>query len=350
LKQLEEIIKFYESFPEQERDFAIALVYQTNGSTYRKAGARMLVHISGEYAGGISGGCLESHLQKKAKLNLIMKRNEIITYDTSQKHGAGSNLGCDGNIAVLVNPIDPKSEFNTINALKKVAKRRTDSIIITIISSTDPTFKDDIGNSFSQEEITQKWSSLSKNNVFDFTQFFTHKKSETILFENDSTQTTQFFLEYISPTIRLVLVGHQRDIFPLIAMAEILGWQIDICGRKDKYPAEILKKINFIDPDELRDTTVDSHTAVVFMSHDFDADVRNLPHIIESNAFYIGLLGPLKRKHRLLKEIGRMDLVDVIFGPIGLNIGTNSPEEIALSVCAEIQKIYSTNQMMRYKN
>ena len=342
MKQHQEILEFYNANKSSNEQFAHALLFHVSGSTYRKTGARMLISVNGEYCGGISGGCLESDVQQKAKLNLLLNRSEIITYNTSkEKSGPGANLGCDGTIEILVHPLNSDNPFNAVKALSKIAGQRTPQVLITVVRAYADTFQSKIGNVYSVNDFKTAEPDFETEIINVSELVISAKNSHLFQLKKQDELVAELFVEFVQPMIRLVVAGDHKDVLPLIGMSQILGWEIVVIGRKERYPKQVQDTLTIIDNSELENIAIDDYTAVVFMSHNFEADVINLPKVIHRNAFYVGILGPEKRKNRLLTTLNLTDLHSQIAGPIGLRIGSKSPEEIALAVCAEIQQEFA---------
>jgi xanthine dehydrogenase accessory factor len=349
MKQLAEITEFVKQASLREGAFAMALLFSRQGSSYRRTGARMVVHASGSYAGGISGGCLEDDIRKKAILNLHLNRSEIIPYATKKNNSPGANLGCDGKLEVLVHPVNNEDPFNPVNVITRILDSRKPEVICTVVRlfQADPDIA--IGSCFLKEDLEkfcqgQPWSRQLEDRV---AQMVKNGNSGTVILNSAGQNIAEFFIEIIQPRVQLIIVGNHRDVLPMATFSETLGWKTMVCGRKNEHLEKRCPTIRVMAADHLAGH-IDPYTAVVFISHDFDADVINLPKVIEQNAFYIGVLGPEKRKQKLLETIGKIEFSAKIAGPIGINIGSQSPEEIALATCAEIQLKYSSIKDIQY--
>ena len=137
MKEINDIIAAYKQFDLTENKVAMATVIYVEGSSYRRAGARMLVQDNGIYIGGISGGCLEGDALKKANHCMARNRVEVVRYDTSKEGEGeiGAGLGCNGIIDILLSPINGNEENNPINVLQSCVDDRKANCLITIISS-----------------------------------------------------------------------------------------------------------------------------------------------------------------------------------------------------------------------
>jgi xanthine/CO dehydrogenase XdhC/CoxF family maturation factor len=172
------------------------------------------------------------------------------------------------------------------------------------------------------------------------------KKYKTV---NQSIST---FIEYLKPPVSLVVVGAGNDALPMVAMADILGWETRIIdGRATHATAErfpVACQVLVARPEKvLEQISIDEQTVFVLMTHNYNYDLSMLRALLKTNAVYIGILGPKKKLDKMLEEIKQTaeriseDQLKRIYGPVGLNFGAETAEEIALSVIAEIKKVLS---------
>ena len=135
MKELKAIIEAYDKIDFSKNKAALATVVRVEGSSYRRTGARMLVMESGEWIGGISGGCLEGDTLKKARLAMTQNKPTLITYDTSDDdpYQIGVGLGCNGIIDVLITPLNPENPNNAILQIKNHLENRTPNVVVTVI-------------------------------------------------------------------------------------------------------------------------------------------------------------------------------------------------------------------------
>jgi len=176
---------------------------------------------------------------------------------------------------------------------------------------------------------------------------FERKKPKVFQFTNTNGEKIELLSEYLRPETRLVIVGNNYDVNALIGVANELGWQVSVVGKKGKILKSISDAVsNIYDYSEVEKIPIDEYTAVILMTHDYKWDLKMLPHFIRTDLPYLGLLGPRKRFDKLNKELKETihseDLKNLshIHGPVGLDIGAESPEEISLSIAAEIVSIF----------
>ena len=364
MKELEDIIGAFSMAAGTGKKTALATVVHVDGSSYRRPGARMLIIEDGTLTGAISGGCLEGDALRKALLVIQQQRPMLVTYDTSDEEDAvmGLGLGCNGIIQVLIEPIDTSNPENSIGLLQAIATKRQYAVVITLFSlynrqgpqpGTCILFTED-GNitgdtSYGTSELAQLANDALQNRQSSFHHHVTAQQNFTA------------FVEFIPPPVSLVIIGAGNDVVPLAAMASLLGWSITVIDGRPAYA----KKERFhpscqvllAKPEQVMGKVlVDNRTAVVLMTHNYNYDCSLLPLLVAKNIGYTGMLGPRKKLERILSELKDKGIVFTptqlagIHSPVGLDIGAETPEEIALSIVAEIQAAFTTAAALPLKN
>lgn len=240
----------------------VVTIVRTDGSTYRRAGARVVIAENGEAVGAISGGCLERDLAERIQPWLTEMRPRVVRYDSTRTDDLvfGLGLGCRGVLDLLVEPF---------------GAAQPPALLQFRWNGREPV-----------EWVTQ-------------------------LPDGDS------MVEIVRPQRAIVIFGAGLDVPPLVACASQLGWRADVVTTRD--PVDLA-----------------SYDAAVLMTHNFMRDAEILPRLLASSIPYIGLLGPRSRGDELLAEAGAAR-DSRIHSPVGLDLGAETPEEIALSIIAEIQ-------------
>ena len=347
MKEIVDILSAYQKSVAENKKSALATVVKVEGSSYRRPGARMLVTENGALTGAISGGCLEGDALRKALSAIHQQENKLVTYDSTDEDDAkfGVQLGCNGIVHILFEPISENDKFNPIELLKAANSYRENCVIATLFSLEN---KQQPGSVmlFREkqwlEKTAEEISGALKNDAFDVL------KLKLSRFETYTIDGKNFdaFLEFIPPPIQLVIVGAGNDAQPLAEVANILGWEIIVAdGRQthctsQRFPTA--KKIVVAKPDQLStQIEIDQQTAFVLMTHNYNYDTELLNLLLTTDAPYIGTLGPKKRLVRMLEELGQIEHLQRVNGPIGLDIGAETAEEIAVAIVAEIKTIFS---------
>lgn len=367
MKELREIVNGYDTAKNAGKECVLATIVHLEGSSYRRPGARMLVLEDGVMIGAISGGCLEGDALVKALLTFSEKKSRVITYDTSDEDDAtlGVQLGCEGVIQVLFEFINKEDSNNPIELLRKSISTRQAAALVTFYDLSDKRANQtgacllqlEDGTSFGINPFHQIVPSLEN----DIEEVILTKKSRFVEYVNEE-YITNAFIEYLEVPLSLIIVGAGNDAIPVMQLAEILGWEVRIVdGRKthakqDRFisacqvlvskPEAVLDQIN-----------IDSRTCFVLMTHNFLYDLQMLKALIQTPIPYIGVLGPKKKLTKLLHQLKEEgvevseEMLSRIFGPIGLDIGAETPEEIAASIISEIQAVFTDRKggMLKWK-
>lgn len=348
MKEIRKIVARYDLLDHEREKCALATVVSVEQSSYRRIGARMLVTESGAYVGGISGGCLEGDALRRARAAILKGKPSVVTYDTLEddNHQIGVGLGCNGKIEVLFAPIDSTNLRNPIEVLRGYLEIRMPKILLQVIDvETDSTklngflyteadLKGLKADYDCNDEGIQKAIQAVKSN----------RKSRVLSVKRTDKKGSMLVLcEFLRPAIQLVLVGDNYDIEPFFSLCSELGWNLELVGLRRKFSkAAFAAASKVYRYEELDQLTPDTYTAVVLMSHDYDKDLLALRHFLPLNPRYLGLLGPRKRMIKLHDDLGKQNLKAFpnLYAPTGLDIGAESPEEIAASITAEIIAVF----------
>jgi len=341
VKEIRTIVAAWQSLDLTKTSAALATVVRVEGSSYRRAGARMLVLDDGTYLGGISGGCLEGDALRRAQKGIALQRPSVITYDTTQDddYQIGVGLGCQGIIDVLFTPLKAEDLHCPLRTLAGLIAIRPPVALITVTGSADPqelgvTWLHKGGGSFQADGVSlqARGGSLpsGRDLVPEIEQALAERQSRTVV-----AGETRYFIEIILPAIHIAAYGGSYDIQTLRRQATELGWDFSVVNKKNP-----------------QQPVIDDYTAVLLISHDYNTDKANLQRVLPSAAGYIGILGPHKSADKLFAELSiAEDQRHRIYAPAGLDIGAATPEEIALSILAEVRSHFSHRQgsSLRYR-
>ena len=357
MKEISDIIAAFERAGQAGRRAALATVVHVNGSSYRRPGARMLITDDGELTGAISGGCLEGDALQKAMFALHRHTSMLVTYDTTDEDDAklGAQLGCNGVIRVLFEPIDPVDPGNPIELLKKIAAVRQNAVLITLFSLMDKRGPQ-LGTCvlLRGEELISGGKEDSELRAVLRQDALRAMSEKMSAFRNyvSSVHDLTAFIEFVSPPVSMIVIGAGNDVIPLVKMADVLGWKTTVVdGRPNLARPERFTpscQVLLSKPERvLEQITLDEETVVLLMTHNYNYDLAMLRALIPRKVAYIGSLGPRAKLDRMLEEI-RDEGITVppgqlghLYGPSGLEIGAETPEEIALSILAEIKAVLS---------
>lgn len=366
MRELEAIIYSYEKAKKEDQSCVLATVVHVEGSAYRRAGARMLVDENGKMTGAISGGCLEGDALRKALHALFQNQNKLITYDTSDEADAviGAQLGCNGVIQVLFEPLDYTDENNPLELLKSVQTRQEPTILVSLFNLDKSKKQEGTLGLFDQKMNTEgsvdKLPFLEKLKL-DVSEIYQTQCSKFIAYEGQ--ETTNFaFLSLHLPSPHLVLVGAGNDAQVLSQMADNLGWKISVTDGRPSHANtdRFLGSCQVIvsKPEQILDQIlIDKRTLFVLMTHNYHYDLSVLKLLLNYPQIpYIGILGPKKKFNRMLDDLSQERIYlsehdsKRIFAPIGLHLGGENPAEISLSILAEIQAVLTGSKVEHLKN
>lgn len=353
MKEIKQIIHAYELACKKQQKAALATVVHVAGSSYRAPGARMLITEDGMLTGAISGGCLEGDALRKALMVMMQGKPLLTTYDTSDEEDAviGVGLGCNGIIQVLIEPILAEDPANPIILLQHVVLKRQAVVLVTFFS---------LQNKWSEQQGTRLLLKADKNflrsndllpsAIKDAENILEQKESIFIEYPNNGQPISAFY-EYIPPPVSVIVAGAGNDVFPLVQIGEVLGWDITLVDGRPAYantqrfPA---CRLIVADPESaLRELVIDDQTAVVLMTHNYNYDKALLKALIAMPVNYIGMLGPRKKLSRMLTEYEEEgtkvseEQLSRVYSPVGLDIGAETAEEIALAVLTEIKAVFA---------
>lgn len=362
MKEISDILKSYSEAQKAGKKCALATVVKVEGSSYRQPGARMLVTEDGILTGAISGGCLEGDALRKALLSIHQKQNKLITYNTSNEDSAeiGLQLGCNGIVHILFEFIDEEISNNPIELLRQLEAERKEAVVVTVFSLKRGAAQIGTALFFRKDNPVLHHDIDVLNLISDVKEVLENKKTivKRLIEENDD----EALIEYIKPPISLIIAGAGNDVQPLVKMATILGWKITIQeGRATHVTSKRFPKADALHTVKseqfLENIIVDDQTFFVLMTHNYKYDLAVLKSLFEIDCNYIGILGPKSKFNRMLDDLHNEGIIPSeeqlqrVHSPIGLDIGSETAEEIALSIVSEI-KAFATERIgtsLRYK-
>jgi xanthine dehydrogenase accessory factor len=364
MKEQRAIIQAFNTIDLSQRKVALATVVKVRGSSYRSPGARMLITDDGKWVGSISGGCLEGDALRKARQVMNEGKSLCVTYDTREEsnQNLGISLGCNGVIDVLIEPITKSDRYNTIKLFESLLTIEEPISMATVFSGGKNQSEKLLLNTRGESILRFSDESLNEEVSNDLSRLFETNKSGGKQYTIKG-ETTEVFLELIQPLVSLIIFGGGFDARPVSQLAKSLGWDVTVTDECVAHIAPVF----FPDADKLslcqreyidRDFKITHYTACVLMSHNYEYDRDVLKRVLKSNAPYIGILGPRKRFDKMLDEFKNENFLCTgddlhrIHSPIGLDIGAETPDEIAVSIIAEIQSKFSSRSggFLKYRN
>lgn len=331
----------------------LATVVATRGSTYRKAGAQMLIAPDGRYAGLLSGGCLESDLVEHAKGVCATGVPKLVSYDNSGEDDAlwGLGAGCDGGMDVWLMRLDPAQSWAPFGALATAFDQGVPVTYALVLASTVPALPTGRAVwSTNDAAQTERPDELPSSLVEWLGRHLSADASvsvDTRIVESDEPHVRAFVSRAVPPR-ELLLIGAGPDAVPVVEFAASLGWRVTMADHRpayaaaDKFPRA--RRVVLSTPRDLpQHLSLAAFDAAVIMTHHFATDLAALTTLASSSIPYVGLLGPSARRKQLLAEMGPTAAASYgarLHAPVGLDLGGRDPASIALAIVAEIQAFF----------
>ena len=329
----------------------VATVVAVHGSGYRRPGARMLLTQFRWIAGSVSGGCLEGDISHKGWWRTRHGEPVVVRYDSRVPDGADDDdiraafgLGCDGVVEVLLERASTPGRIDPLELASECLRSQRRAAVVTIFRSDVPGVA--IGSRLAMRAGGEPWGDalgddLAAAIAADARVAIERGESATRTYPI-AGGTVEAFVEAIVPPPHLFVLGTGHDAVPVVEIARSLGWEVAVCTPRPRVsirqrfvradevlvgtPAEIAARVDQCD-----------RAVAIVMAHDLELDRQHLGMLLATRARYIGVLGPRARTARLLDELGLGTHDDPrIHAPVGLELGAETPQEIALASVAEI--------------
>jgi xanthine/CO dehydrogenase XdhC/CoxF family maturation factor len=342
------LLQSFDAWREAEEPLVLATVYETAGSTYSKAGHRILLAANGDYRGLVSGGCLEGDLAERARAVVAAARAAAVTYDLRDSADDlwGLGVGCNGLLRVFLQPLLPSNDYEPFAAIAERLAGTRPAGVATVIESDEPAGA--IGATAIVDESAERVFGADASLAAMLC-----AAARSAMENGAATLATQHGRRILSaplrPIPRLLVLGGGLDAIPLVGMAYELGWFVVVADHRPGYLArggfDRADRAVLVEPGKLAASlSLRDFDAIVVMSHHLATDRKYLAELARLDTRYLGVLGPRARRDRLLADLAEdaPQLRERLRGPVGLDIGADSPESIALSILAELQSTLST--------
>ncbi|HYM71225.1 MAG TPA: XdhC/CoxI family protein [bacterium] len=364
MRELRDILDRLVALRARGEKAAIATVVRVRGSTYRREGARLLILPDGRTEGSISGGCLEGDVAEIASEVLATGQPRLVNYDLTSDDEAvwGLGLGCNGAIDVFVEAVADARADEAVALLRDSMEHRRAIVLVTVLTAApggpapgarvcvpaDGEVRGTLGGGLDARAVAAARRHLAAGR-------------SAVLSLQAPGGAAEVFVEVVTPPLPLLICGAGHDVLPVVRLAHQLGWWVMVADSRPAYAT----RDRFPDADEVvladdaevaSKVRIDRDTFVVLMTHNYLHDLALLRGLLATPARYIGLLGPRRRTERLLSDLAKegVALDDTgrarLFAPVGLDLGAESPEEIALSVLAEVLAARNGRNALRLRD
>jgi xanthine dehydrogenase accessory factor len=354
MKEISDIVRAFDQAQSEGKQSALATVVHVEGSSYRRPGARLLVTEDGQLTGAISGGCLEGDALRRALYAMSQQQNKLITYDTTHEDDIqfGVQLGCNGIVHILFEPIDDTKAYHPICLLRESIRERREAVLLTLFSLDRSAEQPGTALLYADGKVNTALSCDWQDVVAaDVKKTFGNRMSD---FKEYGYANHSFngFIEFMPPPPAVVIAGAGNDVLPLVDLTVMLGWQTTVVDGRSHYATTRrfgkADRVLVSRPEKVLDQlTTDVQTIFLLMTHNYNYDFALLKELLTKDFQYIGILGPRKKFDRMLGELQEQGLIlnedqlASVHNPVGLDIGAETAEEIAVSIVAEIKAVLS---------
>ena len=335
---MQDILSDLDRWQAEDRQIALATVIQTWGSSPRRPGAKMALTPEGKITGSVSGGCVEGAVYEAGVEVLKSNHPQLLHFGVADETAWEVGLACGGSIDIFVKPLDTK----LFESLRSVLKEEQSAVLVTVVHGPEQL----LGSEVVVREDGYVTGALANpffdKQVLDFAgETLAQGESRRVMLNED----IEVFMEVILPPPTLIAVGGVHITIALMTLAKTLGYRTVVIdprsgfGNKERFPS-VDQLIQLWPEEAFQQVPITCSTAVAMLTHDPKLDDPALKIALSSPAFYVGALGSrttqAKRRQRLLEDGLPEEQLNHLHGPIGLEIGAGTPEEIAISIMAEI--------------
>lgn len=321
---------------------AEATVVRIEGSAYRRPGAKFLIEEGGQTQGGVSGGCLEADVREVALAVMQDGAPRLLHYDTGTDEQSvwGLGLGCNGSVDIFVHLATSEAALQVAGQVKKLLEGEDAFAVSTLVEGPGQ-----VGSALV----------LGRAGVLDGSLGDSHLDSQTVGLALDqltrgesalhAVGAGRVFTEVYTPPPHLIICGAGDDSIPLVGYAAAAGFRVTVVDHRpayltpERFPAAA-RLLRLRPEEDLSALPLGPRSYVVLKAHSLAHDREWARRLLLTEVPYIGLLGPWKRKDQILDQIGSTGSPRV-FGPVGLDLGAEGPEQIALSIVAELLAVRS---------
>jgi len=345
---MRDILPDLDKWQAEDDSIALATVIQTWGSSPRREGAKMAITPDGKITGSVSGGCVEGAVFEEGVEVLKSNRPKLLHFGVADETAWDVGLACGGSIDIFVKPLEKKS----FGPLRSIVVEEKQAVLVTVVRGPAELLGHEmlVGesgkvNGSLRDDLNASGLSLAQETL-------SGGESRRAML----TEDVEVFMEVILPPPTIIAVGGVHITIALMTLAKTLGYRTVVIdprsafGNESRFPN--VDQLIPLWPDEaFQQIPITRSTAVAMLTHDPKLDDPALKIALPSPAFYVGALGSkttqAKRRARLLEEGLTREQLDRLHGPIGLEIQASTPEEIAMSIMAEIVAVrYSREKTM----
>lgn len=352
---IRQLLHSFNAWREHGRALVLATVYETAGSTYSKAGAQMLIDEAGNFQGMLSGGCLEGDLAARAAAVLASGKPQSVTFDLGGSDDGlwGLGVGCDGLMRVFLQPLNAANNYQPFAALARIYAGEKPAALAIVIKSELAAVHAGSALIYSAGAL-QSFGVTSdlQQELCGTLEHAAANRSSTMLREKWQGEALEILIASVQPPPRVLVLGGGLDAQPLVRLVADLGWRVTVQDHRSAYIAngdfrDAEETLSVPAADLATALDLNAFDAAIVMSHHLATDRLYLDLLSHTRIAYVGLLGPISRRQRLLADLpdNGNALSGRVHGPAGLDIGGRGPASIAVSIVAEMHQ-----QLMRQRS
>jgi len=342
------LLEAFSGWSAEKRPLVLASVFETEGSTYSKTGAQMLITADGLFQGMLSGGCLEGDLAECARAVTESGSPQSVTYDLGKNDEElwGLGVGCDGLMRIFLQPLLAEDNYEPFASMARAFAGNSTQVAVTVLDSSLQGIVAGATLVMVDAEVAfcnigAAYTEMLQAEV-DVALQTKRSCNREIVADNGAAK---LLVSLLQPPPDILVLGAGLDAEPVVRLASEMGWRVTV---QDHRPAYIengnftaAERIHCVPVSEIAGVLVlDRYAAAIVMSHHLASDRQYLRQLAGCDIAYIGLLGPRDRRKRLLEELGDLSasLESRLHGPAGLDLGGRGPASIALSIVAEMHR------------
>ena len=358
MNELQQLLHAFEQLHPTQNQAALVTVVRTRGSVYRRPGARMLITQDGRMISAVSGGCLEADIGERSRLLLAGDQApQVVRYDTTASDDlvVGFGLGCNGVVDVLIESFSDVV-IHQLHFIQSCFTSQRGGAIATVFAVTDvPGVQ--VGDRLMLSGNTPLITRMDNDEV---AHVLAIALQATLIERQTRVQSyavargyIDVLLEFIPPPVPLLIFGAGYDAIPVVRFAKQLGWQVTVLDHRsehltrDRFPLADRLVECVPERPETYQSLLNPHTVAIVMTHRYVSDLAFLKTLIPARLSYLGVLGPKQRMQTLWHDLATHHILPIpeltsrLYNPMGLDIGAETPDEIALAIVAEIQAVLS---------
>jgi xanthine/CO dehydrogenase XdhC/CoxF family maturation factor len=344
-KETSELFAGIARLPGSGRRAALATVVHIAGSAYRRPGAKFLVEEGGGTLGSISGGCLEADVREAALAVIREAAPRRLRYDTGEDDRAvwGLGLGCRGTVDLFVQTATDPNTREAIERARELLEADRPFALATVVGGPRG-----VG---AMLVVSEDGAAGGSTADAEMDRAIAREGGARIRARESRLQTVgdaEIFIEVLAPPPRLLLFGAGDDTRPICAYAADVGFRVTVVDHREaflsaeRFPGAAGRAL-LRPEDGVTTLPVGPGAYAVVMSHSFAHDREWARHLLAAGAPHVGLLGPRARTEEILRQIGA-EGDERVFGPVGLDLGAEGPEQVALAVVAELLATHTSRE------